>query len=52
VLLSAHRAGGTEASYARLRALLAEDLQQIRAGLPPLRLQRAEPALASRDRSR
>lgn len=52
VLLSAHRAGGTEASYARLRALLAEDLGQIRAGLPPLRLQRAEPALASRDRSR
>lgn len=52
VLLSAHRAGGTRASYARLRAMLAEDLDQIRAGLPPLRLQRAEPALAAQARSR
>jgi|YNPMSStandDraft_1061717.scaffolds.fasta_scaffold06313_4 phosphoglycerate dehydrogenase-like enzyme len=52
VLLSTHRAGGGAASYAHLRPLLAEDLGQIHAGSPPLRLQRAESALACRTRSR
>lgn len=51
-LFSAHRAGGTRASYERIATWLADDVEQILKGLPPVRLQRAEPALAGRMRSR
>lgn len=51
-LLSAHRAGGMRASYERIAAWMADDVEQILEGLPPMRLQRAEPALAAKLRSR
>ena len=52
VILSAHRAGGIADSYARIRAMMVDDITQILAGLPPQHLQRAEPALAAAMRSR
>lgn len=51
-LFSAHRAGGMRDSYERIATWLADDVEQILKGLPPVRLQRAEPALAGRMRSR
>lgn len=51
-LLSAHRAGGIKASYERIANWMADDVEQILQGLPPQRLQRAEPALAAKMRSR
>ncbi|MFV0490426.1 MAG: NAD(P)-dependent oxidoreductase [Pseudorhodobacter sp.] len=52
VLYSAHLAGGIHASYARIRAAMLDDISQILKGLPPLRMQRAEPRLAALMRSR
>jgi phosphoglycerate dehydrogenase-like enzyme len=52
ILLSSHLAGGTEDSYRRISALLADEIPLLLAGLPPLRLQRAEPRLASIQTSR
>lgn len=52
VLFSAHLAGGLEASYARIRDMMMDDIRQILAGLPPLRMQRAEPRQAAMARSR
>ncbi|MBO6637723.1 MAG: hydroxyacid dehydrogenase [Roseitalea sp.] len=52
VLFSAHLAGGMEASYARIRAMMIDDVRQILAGLPPMHLQRAEPRAAAMARSR
>ncbi|NJO36829.1 MAG: hydroxyacid dehydrogenase [Rhizobiales bacterium] len=51
-LLSSHRAGGIPDTYRRISEWLADDVEQILNGLPPLRLQRAEPALAAKMRSR
>ncbi len=51
-LLSAHRAGGVRASYERIATWMADDVEQVLQGLPPMRLQRAEPALAAKMRSR
>ncbi|MEZ5668958.1 MAG: NAD(P)-dependent oxidoreductase [Alphaproteobacteria bacterium] len=51
-ILSAHRAGGIADSYARIRAMMVDDVAQILAGHPPQRLQRAEPAQAAAMRSR
>jgi len=51
-LFSAHRAGGIRASYERIAEWMADDIEQILQGLPPLRLQRAEPVLAAAMRSR
>lgn len=51
-LLSAHRAGGIRASYERIATWMADDVEQVLRGLPPVRLQRAEPALAAKMRSR
>ena len=51
-LFSAHRAGGIRDSYRRIAEWMADDIEQILKGLPPLRLQRAEPALALKMRSR
>ncbi len=52
VLFSSHLAGGMELSYALIREMLLDDIDQILRGLPPLRLQRADPNLAPRMRSR
>ncbi len=52
VLFSAHRAGALAASYARIRDWMLDDIAQILAGFPPLRLQRAEPSQAASMRSR
>ena len=52
VLFSAHLAGGLEPSYARIRDMMMDDIRQILAGLPPLRMQRAEPRQAAMARSR
>ena len=52
ILLSAHRAGGIWASYDRIRTMMMEDIRQILAGHPPMRLQRAEPRQAAMMRSR
>lgn len=52
ILFTAHLAGGLEASYARIRAMMLDDISQILRGLPPCRMQRADPELAARMRSR
>ena len=52
VLFSHHIAGGIKDSYARIRAMMLDDVGQILSGLPPLRMQRAEPGLAGLMRSR
>ena len=52
ILFSAHLAGGLEASYARIRDMMLDDVKQILRGLPPQRLQRAEPKQAAVARSR
>lgn len=52
ILLSSHLAGGMRDSYARIAEILIDEIPQILAGLPPIRLQRAEPRLASAQRSR
>lgn len=52
ILLSAHRAGGMAASYARISEMVFEDLELMLAGLPPIRLQRAQARTASVARSR
>ncbi len=52
VLFSSHLAGGMELSYALIRDMLVDDIGQILRGLPPLRMQRADPNLAPRMRSR
>ena len=52
ILLSAHRAGGIWASYRRICEMMMEDIRLILAGLPPTRLQRAEPRQAAMMRSR
>ena len=51
-VFSAHRAGGIPDTYARIAEWMADDVEQILQGLPPLRLQRAEPTLAAKMRSR
>lgn len=52
ILLSSHRAGGIWPSYRRISAMMMDDLRLILRGLPPVRLQRTEPALAATARSR
>jgi len=52
VLLSSHRAGGIPESYARIREMVWEDVALLLAGLPPVRLQRAQPATAAIQKSR
>lgn len=49
---TAHLAGGIEASYARIRDMMLDDVAQVLAGRPPLRMQRAEPRQAAMMRSR
>ena len=52
VLFSAHLAGGLRASYARIRDMMLDDIGQILKGLPPLRMQKADPQFAAKMRSR
>ncbi|MEL6887299.1 MAG: NAD(P)-dependent oxidoreductase [Pseudomonadota bacterium] len=52
VVFSAHLAGGLHASYARIREAMLDDIGQILAELPPLRMQRVDPKLAAKMRSR
>ncbi len=52
LVFSSHRAGGIPDSYKRIAEWMADDIEQILKGLPPLRLQRAEPTLAAKMRSR
>lgn len=52
VLFSSHLAGGLNASYARIRETMLDDIGQILKGLPPLRMQKANPKLATKMRSR
>ena len=52
ILFSSHLAGGIRASYTRIQEMMLEDIAQILKGLPPLRMQRAEPTLAVKMRSR
>lgn len=47
ILFTAHRAGGIWPSYARIRDMMVDDIRQILAGHPPLRMQRAEPRQAA-----
>jgi phosphoglycerate dehydrogenase-like enzyme len=52
VVLSAHRAGGLRASYDRISEMITEDVELMLRGLPPVRLQRADPRTAGAGRSR
>jgi phosphoglycerate dehydrogenase-like enzyme len=52
VLFSSHLAGGLDASYARIRETMLDDIDQILKGLPPLRMQKADPKLVAKMRSR
>ena len=52
VLFSSHLAGGLNASYARIREMMLDDIGQIMKGFPPLRMQKADPKLAAKMRSR
>ena len=47
-VLSAHRAGSVEEDLRLIGRMVTEDLEALNAGLPPLRMQRAEPELISR----
>lgn len=51
-LFSSHLAGGFEASYARIREFMLDDIGQILNGHPPLRMQQANPKQAAAMRSR
>lgn len=52
IAYTAHLAGALHASYQRIRDMMIDDVRQIMRDLPPLRLQRAEPGLAAKMRSR
>ena len=51
VLLSAHRAGSLPAAYRLMGEMIVDDVGQILAGLPPVRLQRMERETVGRLRS-
>jgi len=52
LILSAHRAGGIPAAFPAIGEMVLDDLRQIAAGLPPVRMQIAVPELVARYRSR
>lgn len=52
LVLSAHRAGGTAAAFARIGDMVLDDLTLIARGLPPARMQLAAPELVGRYRNR
>ena len=52
IIFSSHLAGGMQASYRRIAEMLDDEIPLLLNGLPPQRLQRAEPRLAAMQRSR
>ena len=52
LVLSAHRAGGIPQAFYEIGEMVLDDLDQIRAGLPPVRMQPAARELVTRYRSR
>lgn len=52
LILSAHRAGGIPAALSSIGEMVADDLDQMRRGLPPVRMQQAAPELVGRYRNR
>ena len=52
MLLSAHRAGGIEAAFHTIGEMVVDDLSQVAAGLPPVRMQVAARELVQRYRNR
>ena len=50
--LSAHRAGALDSAFAAIGEMVLDDLTQLAAGLPPVRMQVAQPELVTRYRSR
>jgi phosphoglycerate dehydrogenase-like enzyme len=52
LVLSAHRAGGIPWAFHQIGELVIDDLQLMKAGLPPVRLQVAAPELVGRYRNR
>ncbi len=52
LVFSGHRAGGIPAAFTRIGELVVDDLRQIAAGLPPVRMQVAARELVTRYRNR
>lgn len=52
LVLSAHRAGGIEQAFLRIGDMVLDDLDLVRRGLPPVRMQAAARELVGRYRSR
>jgi phosphoglycerate dehydrogenase-like enzyme len=52
MVLSAHRAGGIPSAFPVIGEMVVDDLRQLAAGLPPVRMQVAEPELVSRYRNK
>ncbi|GAA2014979.1 hypothetical protein JL107_08805 [Nakamurella flavida] len=52
VILSGHRAGGIEQAFHTIGEMVCDDLELMKAGLPPVRLQAAAPELVGRYRNR
>ncbi|MBO0982622.1 hydroxyacid dehydrogenase [Rathayibacter sp. SD072] len=52
VVLSGHRAGGIPEAFFSIGDMVCDDLELMKAGLPPVRLQSAAPELVSRYRNR
>lgn len=52
LVFSGHRAGGIPAAFAQIGEMVVDDLRQIAAGLPPVRMQTAAPELVGRYRNR
>jgi phosphoglycerate dehydrogenase-like enzyme len=52
LVLSAHRAGGIPTAFAQIGEMVVDDLRQVAAGLPPVRMQVAAPELVARYRNK
>jgi phosphoglycerate dehydrogenase-like enzyme len=52
VVLSAHRAGGIPSAFPLIGEMVVDDLRQVQAGLPPMRMQLALPELVARYRNK
>jgi phosphoglycerate dehydrogenase-like enzyme len=52
MVLSAHRAGGIPGAFPAIGEMVLDDLRQVAAGLPPARMQVAQPELVTRYRSK
>ncbi len=52
ILLSAHRAGGLDSALKAIGAMVVDDLELVLRGLPPMRLQAAQPETVALQRSK